>query len=230
MPRRKAETEEQANAPKKLSAKDKKKHQQMEDDLERTLAKHREEIARMSAELKPAQPVEIADQPEQDVWGEPDGQNGEAEEKLDPLQDPTKGQDLTHNVDLTMEEFFSKTLSLLMATTNAVRTMEYRHSVTARKVEALTRQLRHRDALEKALGFRYTKEGTWYTPRLKQCPHCGRMPSLQREKGGKGWLVICDECWTRAETADGPMAAVKNWNEGKETEISKMVNRPLTEI
>lgn len=228
MPRRKkTDSEEQAKALKK--------EKQLQDDLKKTLAKHREDMARLAAEQEAQETREPEPEtepvPEQDPEAETDSPDLKAlSEPEKPLEDPTIGQDITHNTELTMEEFFRKTMSLIQAAGNAMRTMEYRYSVVARKLDTVQRHLKHRDAFEKAVGFRYVKEATWETPRLTRCPKCGRIPSLQREKDGKGWLVICDECWTRAETADGPMAAVRNWNYGKETEISKMVNRPLTEI
>ena len=205
MPRKK---KEQANA-------------QMEKDLQETLARHREEMARLAAEAEAQEP-----EPEPETTA-PDVAALEEEEK--PLEDPTIGQDISHNTELTMEQFFDKTRSLIQAASNALRTMEYKYDVVARKLDTVSRHLRHRDAFERALGFQYVKESTWMTPRLNKCPYCGKQPSLQMEKDGTGWLVICEECWTRAETANGPMAAVKNWNEGKETEVSRMVNRPLSE-
>lgn len=242
MPRKKVEaqipdSEEQAKVPKKWTAKQEKQHQKLKDDLEQTLARHREEMARLAAE-QDAKEAQEAEQPEteQQEAEQPEAVQDSVYEleviskPEEALEDPTIGQDITHNTELTMEEFFEKTRSLIQAASNALRTMEYKYGVVARKLETVSRHLKHRDAFERAIGFQYASEAKWVTPRLTKCPHCGRAPSLQREKGGKGWLVICDECWTRAETADGPMAAVKNWNEGKETEISRMVNRPLTEI
>lgn len=226
----------------KTSAKELKKQMEMEQSLADTLKKHREEMDRLAAEHEsesqqaeaaaPAEPeteqTEV-EQPETltecralDYIEEKD------EDGLYPLKDPTTGQDLTHNFDLTVSEFCEKTLSLLSAATQAVRSMELRFGNYESKITQLQEQIRNRAELELAVGFKYLSYGKWYTPRLKACPHCGRHPSLQKEKYDKGWMVICDECWTRSESADGPMAAVKNWNDGKETEISRMLNEPLT--
>lgn len=245
---------EQAKAQEmKISAKEMKKQEEMEQSLAETLRKHREEMDRLAAEHE-NQPdgfehISAVLDPEEkhgpmkwndagDFSGVPQEMRmnysirGEAEiiadDPMEQLKDPTEGQDLTHNYDLTIEEFCEKTLSLLSAATQAVRSMELRFGNYETKINQLQEQIRNRAELELAVGFKYLSYGKWYTPRLKACPNCGRHPSLQKEKYDKGWMVICDECWTRSESADGPMAAVKNWNDGKETEVSRMLNEPLT--
>ena len=230
----------------KWSAKDKKKYEDMQKNLEETLKKHREEMEKLAAEheekpdsfehigaaLDPEEKPETkAEEKPEAIPEDYDGSAAIIEEhdadELYPLKDPTEGQDLSHNYDLTMEQFCEKTLSLLGAASQAVRSMLLRFGNYESKISQLQEQIKHRAMLEQAVGFKYLSYGKWYTPRLNPCPKCGRKPSLQKEKYDKGWMVICDECWTRTESADGPMAAVKNWNEGKETEISRMLNEPL---
>ena len=243
MPRKKADTqgvEERAKAPRKpRKTQEEKLQEKMDADLKQMLEKHKREIAEaakaMDAKQPPKEPDE-AEETEEAEQSEPDPEALEEVEKpkdpgdaMEPLTDPTIGQDLTHNMELTMDQFFQKTLSLLHAATNAVRSAQYRYDVTARKLETVTRQLKHHNELLRALGFKYAKEGSWVTPRLRKCWTCDSVPSLQKAKTENEWLVICDQCWTRTESAEGPMQAIKNWNDQKETEVSLMLNRPMNQ-
>lgn len=212
---------------------------EMEEDLKRTLEKHRQEIAEEAARIKPTdsdqedqeeQPVTITEAPEPDApdeaWiGDSEDPIRASEEKM---KDPTEGIELKLGADLTMNQFFQKTLEMLKAATNAVTVLQGRSATQKHQMEIALSRIQHQKELEEAIGFKFARNGAWFTPRTNKCPKCGQYPTLQQEKGNrKRWLVICDHCWTRAESSDGPMQAIKNWNDGKETEISRMLNKPL---
>lgn len=229
---------EQAKAPKKRRRlKDPEAYQaEMEEDLKRTLEKHRQEIAEEAARIKPTEPQEQDPDQEDREAQEPDAPDeawiGDSEEPIqaseEKMKDPTEGMELNLGADLTMNQFFQKTLEMLKAATNAVTVLQGRSATQKHQMEIAQSRIQHQKELEEAIGFKFARNGSWFTPRTQKCPKCGQYPTLQQEKGNrKRWLVMCDHCWTRTESADGPMQAIKNWNEGKETEISRMLNKPL---
>ena len=248
---------EQAKAPKKRRSRKKETDQEiqerMEQDLNRTLEKHREEVAKAAAEHdalkeageKPEQKTETEQKPEQEKesGSEPEQEQaaetvndialdwlpdpGIAEKPMERLKDPTEGQDLNVDSEMTLASFCDKTMSLMSAASSAIRTMKNKFGSYEVKIGQMKERILCQTAFEKALGFHYASYSKWITNRTKKCYKCGKHPSLQRMKDGSGWMVICDECWTRSETALGPMAAIKAWNEDKEDRISLMLNQPL---
>ncbi len=78
--------------------------------------------------------------------------------------------------------------------------------------------------LLKVFDFQYVRENTWATRRTLHCPSCGRAAVVQEAimEPGK-WLVICPHCMTRSISTDGPLHAVKAWNDGKYTDDSELL-------
>lgn len=103
------------------------------------------------------------------------------------------------------------------------------------RMEGVTDNLKKKMALmaklERSFGFAPADCGKWRSPRMKECPNCGKNPTLQYSKYVPDtWLVLCDECFTRAIDETSPIRAVKAWNEDKQTENSLMIHQPLIEL
>lgn len=209
MPRKK---EEQAKAPKVTDEKQM-KQMQMEQLLKRSLENHRKEIAEECEQLtKP--------EPEEDV------------DEGTPLISPTRNLNLLPDLNrMSLREYVEELLELSKAETAAISALGNRAMYLEDEIRKLSEKVKNMCHLERSLGFGYTGYGRWIYLKLKPCPHCDQgRPTLQLSKFKKNtWLVICNNCWTRSEDAPGPMQAIKNWNEGKETEVSRMLNRPLIE-
>ena len=187
-----------------------KRKQQMEEQIRETLEKHRQDVA----------------QPEQ------------PESEPEPVQEP-ETQSIYEKALKVLTELPEQFKALKLESDKLKKEISYlklENSKLNRKTKSLgedlqaaRRRAKQEEELNRALGFGYIKDFTWQTPRTNVCPYCKNRPTLQKEKAGDRWMVICDHCWTRSEGADGPMATIKKWNDGKESEISQMLNRPLKE-
>mgnify|MGYP006873011643 CR=1 FL=1 len=217
MPKKKAG---QAKAPKMT---DEERMAQMERDL---LEKHRKEIAEECEQLKRPELEELEEEPETETETETEDVD-EGTLLISPTRELNLQPDLSR---MSLREYVEELLELSRAETAALSALGNRAMRLEDKVRELSEKVRNMSRLERSLGFGYTGYGKWIYLKMNPCPHCGQSkPTLQLSKfEANTWLVICDNCWTRAESAEGPMQAIRNWNEGKETEISRMLNRPLS--
>ena len=192
-----------------------KRKQQMEEQIRETLEKHRQDVAQPELPEPEADPVQEPAQAEL----EPQSIYEKALKVLTELPEQFKA------LKLESDKLKSEISDLKLENSKLNR----KTKSLGEDLQAARRRAKQEEELNRALGFGYVKDFTWQTPRTNVCPYCKNRPTLQKEKAGDCWMVICDHCWTRSEGADGPMATIKNWNDGKESEISQMLNRPLKE-
>lgn len=98
----------------------------------------------------------------------------------------------------------------------------------ARKGEAI-RQLQSAMEMLKALGwtpaFGYA---SWTHLSMKECPACHGIAIIQKYQfDNGGWIAICSDCSHRTEAQLTPNRAVKAWNAGEYTYLSKLTQNRL---
>lgn len=121
---------------------------------------------------------------------------------------------------------------VIRKTHRAVGALKEKCLQSEQRTRALLELVRNYEEFTHAVGFGMDQTGKLHTKRMKKCPYCNHAPYLTKAyedgRDSKRWAVICANCFTRTASADGPMAAIKNWNDGKETDTSRMLNEAIS--
>lgn len=233
-----AALEEQAKAPKRRRrTREEMLQEKMEQEKQKTLERHRKAVAEetKAQEAEETEEAKTAEEPAEDPAMEADMEAQEAPEEAEEqpkLESPTAGLNLEPDLrNMSLSKYMEQLLALSRAETRAIQALTYQVNDQEHKIDSMKDQIKNMGRFERSVGFSYAGSGKWTSPkRIKPCWHCEMKDSrvtLQINRYDNKWMVICENCWTRSEGADGPMQAIKFWNEQKESPTSEMLNIPF---